>query len=79
MSKHTSDNLRIKRKHLVWLKDAKGLSQSSIDKAAASIAIYDAVESLDYSEANFYSLTLLILCFVILMIVNLINRKTRLI
>ncbi|MCU9839583.1 site-specific integrase [Ruegeria sp. WL0004] len=41
MSKHASDNLRIKRKHLVWLKDAKGLSQSSIDKAAASIAIYD--------------------------------------
>ena len=41
MPKHTSDNLRIKRKHLVWLKDAKGLSQSSIDKAAASIAIYD--------------------------------------
>ncbi len=41
MSKHTSDKLRIKRKHLVWLKDAKGLSQSSIDKAAASIAIYD--------------------------------------
>ncbi|NOD94070.1 tyrosine-type recombinase/integrase [Ruegeria sp. HKCCD4884] len=41
MSKHTSDNLRIKRKHLVWLKDAKGLSQSSTDKAAASIAIYD--------------------------------------
>ena len=41
MSKHTSDNLRIKRKYLVWLKDAKRLSQSSIDKAAASIAIYD--------------------------------------
>ena len=41
MSKHTSDNLRIKRKNLVWLKDAKGLSQTSIDKAAASIAIYD--------------------------------------
>ena len=41
MSKHTSGNLRIKRKHLVWLKDARGLSQSSIDKAAASIAIYD--------------------------------------
>lgn len=41
MPNHTSDNLRIKRKHLLWLKDAKGLSQSSIDKAAASIAIYD--------------------------------------
>ena len=41
MPKHTSDNLRIKRKHLVWLKDAKGLSQSSVDKAAASIATYD--------------------------------------
>lgn len=45
----------------------------------ASIAIYDAVESLNYEEANFYSVTLLILCFVILLVVNLINRKTRLV
>ena len=29
MSKRTSDNLRIKRKYLVWLKDAKGLSEAS--------------------------------------------------
>lgn len=41
MSKRASDNLLIKRKHLVWLKDAKALSQSSIGKAATSIAIYD--------------------------------------
>lgn len=41
MSKHTSNNLRIKRKYLVWLKDAKGLSEKSIDKAAASISVYE--------------------------------------
>jgi len=41
VSKHTSDNLRIKRKYLVWLKDAKGLSEASIDKAAAAISAYE--------------------------------------
>lgn len=41
MSKHTSNNLRIKRKYLVWLKDAKGLSEASIDKAAAAISVYE--------------------------------------
>ena len=41
MSKRDSDNLRIKRKYLVWLKDAKGLSEASIDKAAAAIATYE--------------------------------------
>lgn len=41
MSKRTSDNLRIKRKYLVWLKDAKGLSEASIDKAAAAISAYE--------------------------------------
>ena len=41
MSKRDSDNLRIKRKYLVWLKDAKGLSEASIDKAAAAISTYE--------------------------------------
>lgn len=41
MSKHISNNLRIKRKYLLWLKDAKGLSEASIDKAAAAISIYE--------------------------------------
>ena len=41
MPKHTSDNLRIKRKYLLWLKDAQGLSEASIDKAAAAIARYE--------------------------------------
>lgn len=42
MSKHSSNNLRIKRKYLVWLKEAKGLSEKSIDKAASSIVTYEA-------------------------------------
>jgi len=41
MSKHISNNLRVKRKYLVWLKDARGLSEKSIDKAAASISTYE--------------------------------------
>ena len=41
MSKRMSDNLRIKRKYLVWLKDARGLSEASSDKAAAAIAAYE--------------------------------------
>jgi len=41
MSKNTSANLRIKRKYLVWLQDAKGLSEASIDKAAAAISTYE--------------------------------------
>ena len=41
MSKHASNNLRIKRKYLLWLKDAKGLSEASIDKAAAAMSIYE--------------------------------------
>jgi molybdate transport system permease protein len=39
----------------------------------ASIAIYDEVESLNYGEANLYSLTLFIICFGILLAVYLIN------
>lgn len=41
MAKHKPDNLRIKRKYLVWLKDAKGFSEASIDKAAAAISTYE--------------------------------------
>lgn len=41
MSKRNTDNLRIKRKYLVWLKEAKGYSEASIDKAAAAISTYE--------------------------------------
>lgn len=41
MAKHKPDNLRIKRKYLVWLKDAKGFSEASIDKVAAAISTYE--------------------------------------
>lgn len=41
MQKRNADNLRIKRKYLVWLKDAKGFAEASIDKAAAAIATYE--------------------------------------
>jgi integrase len=42
MSKRANNNLRIKRKYLVWLKDARGLSVASIDKAASAISTYQA-------------------------------------
>ncbi len=38
MPKRNSDNLRIKRKYLVWMKDARGYSEAYIDKAAAAIS-----------------------------------------
>ncbi|MEP1536437.1 MAG: site-specific integrase [Paracoccaceae bacterium] len=41
MVKHNKDNLRIKRKYLVWRKDARGASEATIDKAAASISRYE--------------------------------------
>lgn len=41
MAKRNSDNLRIKRKYLVWRKDAKGLSDASVDKSAAAISTYE--------------------------------------
>jgi integrase len=41
MSKRNSDNLRITRKYLVWRKDSKGLSDASVDKSAAAIALYE--------------------------------------
>jgi molybdate transport system permease protein len=39
----------------------------------ASIAIYDEVEALNYGLANVYSLTLFFICFVILLIIYVIN------
>ena len=41
----------------------------------ASIAIYDYTETLDYNLANIYSLILLVFSFVILLIVNLVNKR----
>ena len=41
MSKRNADNLRIKRKYLVWMKDVRGYSEPSIDKAAAAISTYE--------------------------------------
>ncbi|SFR47912.1 tyrosine-type recombinase/integrase [Litoreibacter janthinus] len=40
MSKRAPDNLRITRKYLVRLQDARGLSEASVDKAAAAISAY---------------------------------------
>lgn len=37
MSRNAPGNLRIKRRYLLWLRQAKGLSEASIDKAAAAI------------------------------------------
>ena len=37
MARSGSDNIRIKRRYLLWLGEAKGLSEASIDKAAAAI------------------------------------------
>lgn len=41
MAKRSKANLRIKRAYCVWLKDARGFSDASIAKAAASISTYD--------------------------------------
>jgi molybdate transport system permease protein len=41
----------------------------------ASIAIYDEVEALNYTAANFYAGVLFILSFVILLLVYIVNRK----
>lgn len=40
MSKRNKDNLRIKRKYLNWRKDARGISEASLDKSAAAITLY---------------------------------------
>jgi molybdate transport system permease protein len=41
----------------------------------ASIAIYDAVESLDYGAANFYAMVLFLISFSILLVVYVMNKK----
>jgi len=41
MPKPSQSNLKIKRRYQVWLKEAKGLSEKSIDKAVASISTYE--------------------------------------
>ena len=41
MPKRNAENLRTKRKYLVWMKDARGYSEASIDKAAAAISAYE--------------------------------------
>ncbi|QMU28213.1 molybdate ABC transporter permease subunit [Adhaeribacter radiodurans] len=42
----------------------------------ASIAIYDSVESMDYANANYYSLLLFTITFVIVVTVFVLNRKS---
>jgi molybdate transport system permease protein len=41
----------------------------------ASIAIYEAVEALRYNDAGRMSLTLLIICYTVLLVVNLLSEK----
>lgn len=41
----------------------------------ASIAIYEAVEALRYNEAGLMSLTLLIICYTVLILINLFSEK----
>lgn len=41
MPKRNPNNLRVKRKYLIWLQEAKGFSEASIDKAAAAISTYE--------------------------------------
>ena len=40
MAKRNTDNLRIKRKYLVWRGDANGHSEATVSKAAAAISLY---------------------------------------
>lgn len=41
MRKHHPENERIKRRYLIWLREAKQLSPSSVDKAAEAIAAFE--------------------------------------
>lgn len=41
MSKRNTDNIRIKRKYLVWRGDARGYSEATVNKSAAAISLYD--------------------------------------
>ena len=42
-----------------------------------SIALYDQVEAMNYGQANFYAITLLLFAFVTLFIVYLVNYRSR--
>ena len=42
-----------------------------------SIALYDEVEDMNYSQANFYAVTLLLFAFLTLFIVYLVNYRSR--
>lgn len=49
MPKRSSENTRIKRRYLVWLKEAKGLSDVSVERTAASIDRWeDATRGADF-------------------------------
>ena len=41
MTKHNAKNERIKRKYYIYLKEAKRLSEKSIDNAATAIAVFE--------------------------------------
>lgn len=41
MPKRNKDNLRIKRKYLIWRRDARGYSEATVGKSAAAISLYD--------------------------------------
>ncbi len=41
MPKRNAENLRVKRRYLVWLKEAKRLSEPSINKAAAALDCFE--------------------------------------
>ena len=43
--KHNADNERLKRRYFAYLREAKGLSEASIDKAAAAIDRFELVDS----------------------------------
>lgn len=48
MRKHHPENERIKRRYLHWLREAKQLSETSVDQAAAAIAAFE--ESVNYRD-----------------------------
>ena len=54
MSNHRHNNVKIKRRYLVWLRDAKGLSDASVSRAAASIDRYrDQSKDIDFKAFHF--------------------------
>ncbi|MEO0763561.1 MAG: integrase, partial [Pseudomonadota bacterium] len=53
MARRSARNVRIKRRYLVWLKEAKGLSEASIDRAAASIDRFEtATKAADFGALH---------------------------